>query len=123
MSNIYNLAALNEVDKAKAELDKFRQTVESRKNPYEVMQLNALTGFLAIQNGDYNNAIGDLAKADETSPLNWYYTAVAYYKKGDKYSAHKLYEKVAKCNIPSLDLALVRNKATEELRSTADVNK
>ena len=123
MSNIYNLAALNEVDKAKAELDKFRQTVESRKNPYEVMQLNALTGFLAIQNGDYNNAIGDLAKADETSPLNWYYTAVAYDKKGDKYSAHKLYEKVAKCNIPSLDLALVRNKATEELRSTADVNK
>ena len=47
--------------------------------------------------------------------MNWYYSAMAHNKKGDQQNARKLFEKITQSNINSLNLALVRNRALEEL--------
>jgi tetratricopeptide (TPR) repeat protein len=117
MNHLYSLTAMKELDKAKAILDNCRQKVESRKNPTEEMMFNSVTGYYYLQNGNWDNAIGNLSKADKESPLNWYYTAVAYTKKGDKDNAQKLFDKVSSCNVPSLELAVVRNRAKEGMKN------
>jgi tetratricopeptide (TPR) repeat protein len=117
MNHLYNLTAMKELDKAKALLDNCRQKVESRKNPTEEMMFNSVTGYYYLQNGNWDNAIGNLSKADKESPLNWYYTAVAYDKKGDKDNAKKLFAKVTSCNVPSLELAIVKNRAKEGMKN------
>jgi len=116
MWNYYTLTAKGELDKAKAEAEKCKQKVESRKNPDEEMFLNSIFAFFEIRKGNYDKAIEYFAKADTEDPLNWYYNGVACDKKGDKKNAIKLFEKVAKWNVNSLNLALVRNRATVELK-------
>ncbi len=110
------LTANGELEKAKTEAVKCQQKVESRMNPGEEMTLNSLFGLLEIKNGDYEKAIQYFSKADTEDPLNWYYQAVAYNKKGDTQNANKLLEKITKSNVNSLNLALVRNRAMEELK-------
>jgi tetratricopeptide (TPR) repeat protein len=111
----YTLTAKGEYDKAKAEADKAKQKVDSRKNHGEEMALNSLMAYSAFKNGKYDEAIQLYSKADPEDPLNWYYQAMAYDKKGDKQNATKLLEKIAKSNVNSLNLALVRNKAKDNL--------
>lgn len=106
----YNLTAQGEYDKAKGEADKAKQKVDSRKNPGEEMALNALMGYSAFKQGNYDQAIQFYSKADTQDPLNWYYQAMAYDKKGDKQNADKLYEKIKTLNVNSVNLALVKNK-------------
>ena len=116
MSNVYFLTANGELDKALAESDKCRQKVESRKNPGEEMGLNSLMAFLEIKRGNYDKAIEYYSKSDTENPKNWYYTAVAYSKKGDKQNALKLFEKITKWNVNSVNLALFRKRAMDELK-------
>lgn len=111
----YTLTALGESEKAKAEAEKAMQKVESRKNPGEEMFLNSLLGYSALKDGKYDEAIQYYSKADTEDPLNWYYKAMAYSKKGDKQNSAKLLAKIAKSNVNSLNLALVRNKALQNL--------
>jgi tetratricopeptide (TPR) repeat protein len=116
MSNMYFLIANGELDKATTESEKCRQNVESRKNPGEEMGLNSLMGFLESKKGSYDKAIEYYSKAGKEDPWVWYNTAIAYNKKGDKQNALKFFEKITKWNVNSLDLALVRKRAMEELR-------
>lgn len=113
---LYALTANGELDKAGAEAEKCKQKIAIRKNPGEEMFLNSMLGFLEIKKGDYDKAIQYFSKADTEDPLNWYYKAAACDKKGDKQNAKKLLEKIAKSNVNSLNLALVRNRAKEELK-------
>ena len=113
---LYALTANGELEKAKAEADQCKQKMESRKNPGEEMYFNSMLGLLEIKKGNYDQAIPYFSKADTEDPLNWYYKAVAYNKKGDKQNATKLFEKITKSNINSLNLALVRNRAKAELK-------
>ncbi|HAH25636.1 MAG TPA: hypothetical protein DCL77_18080, partial [Prolixibacteraceae bacterium] len=113
MWQYYNLTAQGNYDKAKAEADKAKQKVDSRKNHGEEMFLNALMGYSAFKQGNYDQAIQLYSKADTEDPLNWYYQAMAYDKKGDKQNANKLLEKIKTSNVSSLNLALAKNKAME----------
>lgn len=106
--HIYALVSNDELDKAAPELEKYRQKVESRKNPGEEMEMNSMYGFFEIRKGNYDKAIEHFPKANTESPWNWYYNAVAYNKKGDKQNALKLFDKITKCNVNSFDLALVK---------------
>jgi tetratricopeptide (TPR) repeat protein len=112
----YFMTSNNELDKATAESEKCKVKVESRKDPGEEMLLNSIYAFLEIRKGNYEKAIQYLSKADTQDPLNWYYTAVAYNKMGDKQNASKLFEKIIKYNVNSINLALVRKRAMEELK-------
>jgi len=113
----YSLTSSNDLDKAQAAYDQVKTRVESRNNPNEEMFLNTLLGLFEIKKGDYDKAVENLSKADTQDPLTLYLTAVAYSKMGDKSNSEKLYDKVTKWNINSLNLAFVRNHAMEELKS------
>lgn len=116
---LYSLTANNELDQASAAAEKCKSKVESRKNPNEEMFLNSLLGKLELKKGNFDQALQYLSKADATSPLTWYNTALAYNKKGDSPDAVKLFDKVAKWNINSIDLAFVRKNAVQETLSAA----
>ena len=116
MIHFYALTANNELEKASVEAEKCQARIESRKNLGEEMQLNSFLAFNEIKKGDYDKAIEYLTKADTEDPWNWYYTAVAYNKKGEKQNALKLFEKITQWNVNSLSLALVRKHAMEELK-------
>jgi tetratricopeptide (TPR) repeat protein len=113
----YSLTANNDLDKAQAEYEKCKERIESRKNPNEVMFLNSLLGLLEIKKGDYDKALNYFSQADNQDPWTWYFTAVAYGKKGDTENSEKLLDKVTTYNVNSLNLAFVRNHAKEELKS------
>lgn len=111
----YNLTAQGDYEKAKVEADKVKQTIESRKNHGEEMFLNSLMGYSAFKQGNYDEAIQYLSKADAEDPLNWYYQAMTYQKMGDTQKAAKLMEKIKTSNVNSMNLALVRNKTLGSL--------
>jgi tetratricopeptide (TPR) repeat protein len=113
----YSLTSSNDLDKAQAAYDQVKTKVESRNNPNEEMFLSTLLGLFEIKKGDYDKALENLSKADTQDPLTLYLTAVAYSKMGDKQNSEKLYDKVTKWNVNSLNLAFVRNHAMEELKS------
>lgn len=115
--HFYFLTANNDLDKAQVESEKCKSKIESRKDPGEEMLLNYLLGLFEIRKGDYDKAIGYLSKGDNMDPMTWYYTAVAYSKKGDKQDSEKLFEKISKWNVNSLSLALVREPAVKELNN------
>ena len=70
----------------------------------------------SLKKGILIRAIQYLSKSWKESPWIWYYTAVAYQKKGDQANASKLFEKITKWNVNGLDLALVRKHALDELK-------
>ena len=113
---IYYLSANGELDKATAESDKCKEKIESRKNPGEEKSFNSYMGYLELKKGNYDKAIQYLNDGDKEDPWVWYYTAVAFNKKGDKQSASKQFERIAKCHLNSLGLALVQKRAMEELK-------
>jgi tetratricopeptide (TPR) repeat protein len=116
MWRVYGLTALGQLDKAKAEADISKQKVESRKNYVEEKMLYGTLAYLEVKSGDYDKAIQYFSKADAEDPLNLYYSAVAYDKKGDKEKAGKIYSMIAKSNVNSLNLALVRKRALDKLK-------
>jgi tetratricopeptide (TPR) repeat protein len=115
--HFYYLTASNDLDKATAEAEKCRTRIESRKDPLEQMFFNTLMGIFEVKKGGYDKAITYLSEADTQDPWTWYYTAIAYSKKGDKENSAKLYDKITKWNVNSLNLAFVRKPAMEELRN------
>jgi tetratricopeptide (TPR) repeat protein len=116
MWHIYFLSANGELDKATNEAEKGRLKVESRKNPGEEMFLNGIVGYLEIKKGNYDKGIQYLTNSWKENSWIWYYTAVAYKKKGDQANASTLFEKITKSNMNGIDLALVRKRASAELK-------
>lgn len=114
MWHVYFLVSNDELDKAIPELEKYKQKVESRKNPGEEMNLNSMLGFYEMKKGNYDKAIEYFSKANKEDPWTMYYTAVAYNKKGDRQNALKLFEKITNWNVNSMRLALVRKRAMED---------
>jgi tetratricopeptide (TPR) repeat protein len=116
MLHIYLLVSNNELEKAIPELEKYKQKVESRKNPGEEMNLNSMSGYFEMKKSNYDKAIEYFSKANKEDPWNLYYTAVTYNKKGDRQNALKLFKKITNWNINTLRLALVQKRAMEELK-------
>lgn len=119
----YYLTANNELDKAAEQSELCRSKIESRKNPGEEMFFNTLLGYYEIMKGDPDKAIQHLSKADNTDPITWYYTAMAYNKKGEKGTSQKYYNKITKWNVNSMNLAIVRKNALDEVKNDNSVAK
>lgn len=113
----YSLTQNNDLDNAQAVYNESKAKIEGRKNPNELMLLNSLQGLFELKKGDYDKALTYFSQADNQDPLTWYFSAVAYSKKGDKQNSARLFDKVTKWNVNSLNLAFVRNHAKEELKS------
>jgi len=115
--NCYCKIQNKKFDAAKTDMDKYKQLVEKRQDPLEIMQLEGTLGCLALKEKQYDNALQHFAKSNNQSPLTWYQMALAYEQKGDTENARKLFQKISTWTTNDLDLALVRNSAINKLKS------
>lgn len=106
----------NNLDGAKDEIKKCKEKLESRQIPDEIKALNGMAARLEIKKGNYDKALEFFAKSDTKSPLNMYYMAVTYDKKGEKDKASELFENLKNWNQNSLGFALVRKQAMEKIK-------
>ncbi|MBN2412406.1 tetratricopeptide repeat protein [candidate division KSB1 bacterium] len=107
----------NKLEEAKVDVDKFKQLINKRQDPENIMQLESTLALLALKEKQYDQALEHFAKADNQSPLNWYYMALAYEQKGDADNARQLLEKISTWTTNNLNLALVRNRAIDQLKT------
>lgn len=115
--HIYNLIALGELDKSEAELAKYIQKYESLKQPIDIGEINFYKGYSELKRGNYDKAVTYYSQTDTIeTPFNWYCTAVAYTKLGDKKNASEYFTKIAQSHNNSMDLALFRKRALAELK-------
>ncbi|MCU7493838.1 MAG: tetratricopeptide repeat protein [Ignavibacteria bacterium] len=91
------------------------QCREVEKSEPQKMYFNTTLGALAIQEGKYDEALQYLADGNRESPLNWYYTGLAYEKKKDANNANDWFAKVARCSNNSVELGIARALSKEAL--------
>jgi tetratricopeptide (TPR) repeat protein len=111
----YNLArvALGKKDlvTAKAEASAFMNGV---KNPLQTKQAHQLMGLIAMEEKDYDRAIGELQQANQQNPYDLYRLSQAYSAKGDAAKAKEFGQKAANFNsLPAIQYAFVRTKAAK----------
>lgn len=106
------LADNGENDKARAVIDNWITKTNSNNQATICEQMACVESTM----GNYDKAIEFAQKAGPGSPLLWYYTALAYDKKGDKENARKMYQKIAGSNTSNLYTALYRKHALEALK-------
>lgn len=116
----YNLARVAIVKKdlatAKTETETFRKGVEAAKNANQLKQAHELAGRIALQEKNFDAAIGELSQANQQNPDVLYLLGWAYEGKGDATKAKDNYRKAAKFNsLPNLNYALVRRKAEKAI--------
>ena len=103
----------------KEDLKEARKLIEQcravEKNEPQKMYFNTTLGALAIQEGNFDEALKYLAEGNRESPLNWFYTGLAYEKKKDKENANEWFAKVARCSNNSVELGIARALSKEEL--------
>lgn len=75
-------------------IDAAKQYLEKSGDPQQESFLPALTGYVALYEGDYKAAIADLQKANQRDPFVLSLLAQAYEKSGDKMQAQEYYHKV-----------------------------
>lgn len=114
----YNLArvALGKKDlaTAKSEAAEFAKGAEANKNPNLIKQSHELTGLIALEEKNYDQAIAELQQTNQQNPQNLYRLAWAYSSKGDANKAKEFYTKAARFNsLPQVNYAFVRTKAAK----------
>jgi len=116
MWRAYVLTAKNVLDQAKMEIEKYKEKVESKQIPDEIKTLNAIPALFEMKQCNDDTALERFVKSDTKSPLNLYYTAIAYEKKGDNENVSELFEMIRNWNANRFNFALVRNCAIEKLK-------
>jgi tetratricopeptide (TPR) repeat protein len=112
----FNLTALaiaqKDIAAAKTHTEEFRRGVEKSKNVVQQRQYHELAGRLALAQKDYDQAIAELAQANQQDPRNIYRQGEAYQGKGDSAMAQAFYTKAAGFNtLPALNYAFIRARA------------
>lgn len=115
LDKLYGMVAAGKLDAANNELQSKDQVVGSSGNPQNEKRYESVMGLLAFKQNKYDEAIQHFSKADNANPINWYYTAVAYQKKGDNQKAAQLMDKIKQSNQNSVELAIANNHAKETL--------
>ncbi|KPJ65411.1 hypothetical protein AMJ44_10250 [candidate division WOR-1 bacterium DG_54_3] len=111
-------AALNkgDLETAKAMADEYRQQVEAVNNPFQIKLSHQLAGMIALEEKEYDEAIGELQQSSLQNPYNWYRMALAYQGKGDRAKAKELCTKAAEWNaLNSLNQAFIKTKTQQML--------
>jgi tetratricopeptide (TPR) repeat protein len=97
---------------AKTHAEQYRQGAEASKNPAQIKLAHELEGRIALAQKNYDDAITELAQANQQDPRNLYRLGQAYQAKGDNEKAQKFYREAAGFNsLPALNYAFVRSKA------------
>lgn len=117
LAKSYALTQGGKMSEAANEANQAEVLIKKHQNPNQMKMLNFVRGMQELKQGHNNKAISYLAKADNESPVTWYYTAEAYLNIGNKSKSVALYKKISHWNVNGLDLALVRNQAIQKLNA------
>ncbi len=102
---------------AKSKAEELGGWSEKIRNRFHLWLYHQLLGMIALQEKQYDAALGELRRANLQDPYNLYRMALAYQAKGDRTQAQKYCEKAADFNTQNnLSYAFVRNKARELLK-------
>jgi tetratricopeptide (TPR) repeat protein len=120
--NHYNLArvaiAKKDLATAKAEAETFWKDAEAAQNANQLKQAHELAGRIALETKNYDEAVAELAQANQQNPDVLYLLGQAYRGKGDAANAKAQFTKAARFNsLPQLNYAFVRIKAEKALGS------
>jgi tetratricopeptide (TPR) repeat protein len=115
----YNLGrvalAKNDLATAKAEAEEYLKGAEEKENDFRIRQAHLLAGMIATKEGNFDQAISELEKANQQDPYVVYQMAVAYAGKGDQAKAKETYKQAAEMYIlPTINYALIRTKAQKQ---------
>jgi tetratricopeptide (TPR) repeat protein len=116
LADRYNKArvalAKNDLTTAKSEAAEYLKGAEAKQNDFRVRQAHALAGMIAQREKRFDDAIGELGKANAQDPYVIYVTALAYQGKGDTAKAKELSQQAANSyTLPTLNYAFIRTKA------------
>ena len=119
----FNLSALavgkKDYAAAKTHAEEYRQGAEASKNPAQIKLAHELAGRIALAQKDYDQAIAELAQANQQDPRNLYRQGQACQAKGDKQKAQTFYAQAAGFNsLPALNYAFIRTKAQKMASGT-----
>ncbi|HEX2867131.1 MAG TPA: tetratricopeptide repeat protein [Ignavibacteriales bacterium] len=106
---VYGLIAQGKTDEAKSGLDKKDKLIGSSTDPGIEKDYESVMGYLALKQNNYDDALAHFQKADNQSPIVWFYMSQAYDKKGETDKAAKMVDKIKKSNLNSMDLAIAHN--------------
>jgi tetratricopeptide (TPR) repeat protein len=108
--------AQKDIKQAKAYTEKFKQSIQGVKDRIRTWNYHELLGLIALQEGKYDEALGELRRSNFPNPYIYLQMSIAAYKKGDRSQAIKFCERAAHFNgMNNLNYAFVRMKATQFL--------
>jgi tetratricopeptide (TPR) repeat protein len=104
--------ARGDVAAARTAAEQYAKGADERHNLFRVRQAHELTGLVALQQKDYDQAIAHLGQANQQDPFVVYSTALAWKAKGDGAKAKALAAQAANANVlPLVTYAFVREEA------------
>jgi tetratricopeptide (TPR) repeat protein len=99
---------------AKSEAQEFWKLAEASNNPIQMKLAHELTGMIALDEKNYDKAIGELEQSNMQNPQDLYRLCLAYQGKGNRAKAKEYCMKTAHFkSLPVINLAFVRAKATK----------
>lgn len=112
----YNLGrvALRDGDlaAAKEHAQAFTSGATAKNNTGEMLQAHELSGAIALEEKNYDQALSELQQGNQQNPYTLYRIALAYQGKGDQGKAKEYFTRAADQNtLPTLNYAFVRAKA------------
>ena len=118
----YNLARVaigqRDLETAKKETAEFLKGSQAANNSGQIKQAHELSGMIALQEKNYDQAIAELDQSNQQNPSDLYLLGEAYQGKGDAAKAKESFTKAAKFNsLPLLNYAFVRTKAEKAIAS------
>ena len=104
----------NDLATAKTEAAAYLSGATAKNNPARIRQAHQFAGMVALKEKNFDQAISELAQADQQNPYVLYKIAVAHQGKGDQAKATEMFKQAAESyNLPTLEYAFIRAKAKE----------
>ncbi len=105
----------NDLATAKAEARAFMKGATAKRNDAEIRQAHQLAGMIALQEKNFEKALGELAQANQQDAYTLYHVGLVYQGKGDKAKQKEMFTNAANLNtLLTLNSAFVRAKAHKQ---------
>jgi tetratricopeptide (TPR) repeat protein len=96
---------------AKSKAHAYMKRTRANKVPFEVRQAHELAAMVALEEEDYDFALGLLREASQQNPRVLYLTALAHQGNGDEEAARGFFQRAADFNGLNFNYAYVRDDA------------
>ena len=123
LASHYNLGrvalAKKDFATAKTEAAAYLEGAKAKDNQPRIREAHKLAGKIALKEKNYDQAIAELADANQLDPSVLYASGLAYQGKGDQAKAKELFRQAAELyTLPTLNHAFVRAKARKAAAAT-----